>query len=76
MLFFEKLITYANYALANALVLKRKYNPEKGQNGNIGKFFNCHQNHGKPQQVLFLFTGYIRKTPCSFFIAANTWSYE
>ena len=40
--FFEKLMTYANYALANALVLKRKYNPEKGQNGNIGKIFNCH----------------------------------
>ena len=46
------------------------------RNGNIEIFFNRHYNHGKPQQVLFLFTGDIRKTPCSFFIASNTWSYE
>ena len=51
-----------------------------GQNGNM--YWNIFQmalknleNQSKLYFV-FLFAGNVTKTPCSFFIAASTWSYE
>ena len=58
----------------DALVLKRKYNLEKGQ-----LCWNNFQWALKLWEITvsctFRFSGNIRKTPCLFFIAASIWSY-